>query len=692
MSWLEAAHRPVNTDVMDASVTSPSRGELLWKPSPDQIATTNMARYLRWLEINCNLKFAGYPELLDWSVRNVEDFWRSIAEFFEVEFYDKADNVLSSHNLPGAHWFPGATLNYAEHALRHSGDESSPAIIFHGEPLADGKPWHEEISREELRRQVAAVAATLREFGIQPGDRVCAYLPNIPQTAVAFLATASIGAIWTVCPAELSSRGVIERFHQIGPKVIFAVKSYRYGGKNHDRSPVLAEIVAGLPTLEKLVLIPDYSVSSPERETSPALREGIAAIPWSNLLARNATGLTFEPVPFEHPLWILYSSGTTGVPKAIVQGHGGILLEHLKALSLHFDLRHGDRFFWYTTAGWMMWNMLVSGLLLPGVSVVLYDGSPKYPGFAALWDMVDQLEISFFGTSAPYLLACMKDNVQPAQNRAFRKLRSIGSTGAPLPVEGFRWVYREVKSDLLLGSASGGTDVCTAFVLGNPLLPVHAGELQCRGLGAAIEAWDDNRKPLLGQMGELVLTEPFPSMPVCLWNDADGSRFRSSYYDKFPGIWAHGDWIEIGAHDGHCIIHGRSDSTLNRGGVRMGSAEFYSAVEDIPGIAEALVIDLSGLNREDRLVLFVALQPGAALDDTMRGKINARLKSQVSPRHIPDAIYHVSEIPHTLNGKKLEVPIKRILMGTPPEKAVHREAMSNPGSLHVFIELAKRGV
>jgi len=670
---------------MDENAVAPSRGELLWEPTAEAVRQSNLTRYLRWLETDRGLKFADYEDLRKWSVADLEAFWKSIVDFFDVKFDQQTRTVLSSRDLPGAHWFPGATLNYAEHALRHQG--TTPAIIFQGEPGTDSLPQREEISRADLLRQVSAVAAALRRSGVKPGDRVCGYLPNLPQTVVAFLAAASIGAVWSVCPAELSSRGVIERFHQIGPKVLFAVTSYRYGGKNHDRSAVLAEIVAGLPTLEQLILVP-----GPGDPGSPAWREGVVVSAWNDLQKGNSPELVFEPVPFEHPLWILYSSGTTGAPKAIVQGHGGILLEHLKTLSLHFDLRAGDRFFWYTTAGWMMWNMVVSGLLLKDVTVVLYDGSPKYPSFAALWDMVEQLGVTFFGTSAPYLLACMKEGVKPSKDRPFSKLRAIGSTGAPLPVEGFRWVYHEVKRDLLLGSASGGTDVCTAFVLCNPVLPVHAGELQCRGLGAAIEAWGDNRQSLLNQMGELVLTAPFPSMPVFLWNDADGSRLRASYFEKFPGVWSHGDWIEIDAQDGHCVIHGRSDSTLNRGGVRMGSAEFYSAVEDLPGIAEALVVDLSGLNREDRLVLFVALGGGIDLDDDLRGKINARLKSQVSPRHVPDAIYAVPEIPHTLNGKKLEVPVKRILMGAPPEKVVNREAMSNPGSLAFFIELAKKPV
>lgn len=671
---------------METTALSSFRGELLWEPT--DIAGTNLTRYLRWLEERHGLTFGGYGQLWDWSVTELEAFWKSIADFYEVRFHRKPEQILSSLEMPGAHWFPGATLNYAEHALRGSMEET--ALIFQTEPVASGHPYEETFTRGELRRQVAAIAAKLRELGIKPGDRVVGYLPNTPQTAIAFLAAASVGATWSSCPAELSSKGVIDRFHQIEPKVLFAVANYRYGGKTHDRSAVLMEILEGLPTLQQLVLIPYPGVES-VKFVSP-LPHGIGLIDWRMMVAdAQPPELVFEPVPFEHPLWILYSSGTTGAPKAIVQGHGGILLEHLKALSLHLDLRAGDRFFWYTTAGWMMWNFLVSGLLLPGVTVVLYDGSPKYPSFTVLWDMAERLGVTYFGTSAPYLLACMKEGLELGRTLGLSSLRAIGSTGAPLPADGFRWVYDHIKRDLLLGSVSGGTDVCTAFVLSNPLLPVRSGELQCRGLGAKIEAWDDNRTPHLDQVGELILTAPFPSMPVFLWNDPEGTRLRASYYDKFPGVWAHGDWIEIAAADGHCVIHGRSDSTLNRGGVRMGSAEFYAVVEDIPEVAEALVIDLSGLDRPDRLVLFVTLRSGFILDDALRTKINARLKTQVSPRHVPDATYAVSEIPHTLNGKKLEVPVKRILLGAAPEKVVTREAMANPDSLAPFIELARKG-
>ncbi len=594
--------------------------------------------------------------------------------------------------MPGTRWFPGATLNYAEHALRPANGDGgdNPAIIFQTEPGDDGRsPWRERtLSRAELTREVAALAAALRAMGVKPGDRVVGYLPNLPHTLVAFLAAASLGAIWSGCPAELSARGVLERFAQIEPTVLVAVDGYRYGGKLHDRTAVLGEIIAGLPTLRHVVLVPWLREGAAASDVLPGCRVPVTT--WAEIQATEPPALKFEPVPFDHPLWILYSSGTTGAPKAIVQGHGGILLEHLKWLVLHLDVRAGDRFFWFTSAGWMMWNFLASGLLQPGASVVLYDGSPKHPDLGVLWRFAADVGITHFGTSAPFLLACMKEGIEPAREGDLARLRGIGSTGAPLPPEGFRWVYDHIKRDLLLGSASGGTDVCTAFVLSCPWLPVRSGELQCRGLGAKIESWDDAGQPHLDQVGELVLTLPLPSMPVAFWNDPDGAKLRASYFEHYPGVWRHGDWIEIKSSTGGCVIYGRSDSTLNRGGVRMGTSEFYRVVEDLAEVQEALVVDTGGLGQEDKLYLFVVLRAGTELDDATRGRINAKLRAEVSPRHVPDAIFSVPEIPHTLNGKKLEVPVKRILAGTPPEKAVSREAMANPDALRPFVEFAER--
>ena len=668
--------------------TVPSR-EILWQPRAEDLPGTNFSRYLKWLEETRGLRFSNYEEVYAWSARDLEAFWPSIAEFFEIRFDQPASEILTDDPMPEAHWFPGATLNYARHVLEQPDDGLHPALIAETEPAPGAEPISRAISRGELRDQVAAMAAHLRACGVEPGDRVVAFLPNLAETVIAFLATASLGAIWSICPPELSSRGVLDRFRQIEAKVLFAVRSYRYGGKIHDRAAVLREIVEGLPTLRHVVLVPAPTDAHNTDPTGMHAASKVAT--WPEIQQRHAGAEPrFVPVPFAHPLWILYSSGTTGVPKAIVQSHGGILLEHLKALALHFDLRPDDRFFWYTTAGWMMWNMLVSGLLLPGVTVVLYDGSPRHPDFSALWKTVARHGVTFFGTSAPYLLACMKEGVKPSRFE-LPALRAIGSTGAPLTREGFRWVYREVKADLMLGSVSGGTDVCTAFVLCHPHLPVCAGEIQCRGLGAAIEAWNEAGRPVFGETGELVLTRPFPSMPVSFWNDPDGSRLRAAYFEKFPGIWCHGDWIEIDSDDGHCVIYGRSDSTLNRGGVRMGSAEFYAVVEAIPDIAEALVIDLSGLDRPDLLVLFVVPREVGELNELLRKEINQRLRQEVSPRHVPDFIFAVPEIPRTLNGKKLEVPVKRILLGEEPGRVAQLDALANPAALEFFVALRDKG-
>ncbi|HYM91635.1 MAG TPA: acetoacetate--CoA ligase, partial [bacterium] len=552
--------------------------------------------------------------------------------------------------------------------------DTHPAVLSKSE----GRP-PAVLSYAELYSRTAAVAAALRQMGIRRGDRVVAYMPNIPETLIAFLAAASLGAIWSSCPPEFGIRSVVDRFRQIEPRVLFAVDGYRYGGGPQDRMDLVAELQRQLPSLEATVLVPYLHEAPPARRLRSARM-------WPELLATPGDrGLAFDPVPFEHPLWILYSSGTTGLPKAIVQGHGGILLEHLKALSLHLDLRADDRFFWFTTTGWMMWNFLISGLLL-GMTVVLYDGSPGYPDLGILWRLAEETGMTYFGASAPYITACQRAGTDPAREASLTKLRGLGSTGAPLPPEGFRWVYEHVKRDLLLGSVSGGTDVCTAFLLSCPLLPVHAGEIQCRGLGAKVEAFDPQGRPVIDQVGELVLTEPLPSMPLHFWNDPDQKSYRASYFETYPGVWRHGDWIKITPR-GSCVISGRSDATLNRAGVRMGTSEFYRAVEEIPEVLDSLVVDTGQLGREGRLLLFVVLRSGVELDDALRARIVEKLRRDLSPRHVPNEIYAVGEIPYTLNGKRLEVPVKRILSGVPAEKAVSADAMRNPDSLRFFVDL-----
>jgi acetoacetyl-CoA synthetase len=667
----------------------------LWRPPPEQISQSNMARFCEWLREKRSLNLQDHRSLYDWSVRDLEGFWNAIAEFFAVRFHTPAERVLQRAEDPiQTKWFPGATLNYAEHLLRFGSTEIGqfdhrPAVMFCTEP---GVTENRQIlTRAELVMAVGQLASTLSRLGVVRGDRVAGYLPNRFETLIAFLATASLGAIWSNCPPELSSRGALDRLTQIEPKVLVAVSGYRYGGKSYDRAAALTEITANLPTLRHLIIVEQAA-----DEQLPVCGLAISAWRWSDLLTRHESDapLCFEPVPFDHPLWILYSSGTTGMPKPIVHGHGGILLEHLKALSFHLDLGPADRFFWFTTAGWMMWNFLVSGLAL-GAQPVLYDGSPKYPDLRTLWRLIEREGINYFGTSAPFLMACQKERLQPRKEFQLRELRSIGSTGAPLSHDGFKWVYEEVSPSVWLGSVSGGTDVCTAFVLSHPWLPVYPGKLQCRGLGAPIEAWGETGDAVWNQVGELVLTAPMPCMPVAFWNDPDGSRLRQAYFQHFPGIWRHGDWIEIDPDTGQCLIYGRSDSTLNRGGVRMGTSEFYQVVESLPEILGSLVIDTTGLGpagkeTPGKLLLFIVLRETDGFSDFLANRIRERIRIELSPRYVPDGIFQVPEIPQTLNGKKLEVPVKRIFLGIELSKSVSREAMSNPDSLKPFLKLAEK--
>ena len=649
-----------------------TEGALLWEPTSKHLTDSNIARYIAWLGETRGLSFDSYGGLWEWSVTDLEAFWASVWDFFDVRASRPYSSVLSNREMPGARWFDGAALNYAEHALRRRDDR--PAVLFRSETQT-----LTAITYAELHRQVAAAAAGLRRMGVRAGDRVAAVMPNIPETLVAFLATASIGAVWSICSPEFGIRSVIDRLRQIEPAVMLAADGYRYGGQAFDRMDAVREIQGRLPTLDHLVVVPHLA-------DSPALDGLPTASLWSELVSETAD-LIFEPVPFEHPLWVLYSSGTTGLPKPIVHGHGGILLEHLKTLALHMDIGEQDTFFWMTTTGWMMWNYLIGGLLR-GAAVVLHDGSPGHPDMNALWSLAEETGTTYFGAGAPYIQACMKAGIAPGKQLDLSAIRGLGSTGAPLPAEGFRWAYENVNSELLLGSFSGGTDLCTGFVGPCPLLPVRAGQIQCRCLGARVESYSPTGESVVGAVGELVITQPMPSMPLYLWNDANGDRYRESYFDVYPGVWRHGDWLEV-TEQGSCVITGRSDSTLNRGGVRMGTSEFYRVVEELPEVEDSLVVDTAELGVEGRLLLFLVLAEGAALDDALRDRVNARLRADLSPRHVPNEMYVIPEVPRTLNAKKIEVPIKRILSGVRPEEAVSPDAMANPDSLTFFVNLAQ---
>jgi len=647
---------------------------LLWEPSEELKQQATLTRYMQWLEREKGLYVRDQEELWHWSVSHLEDFWASIWDFFSVKASRPYTSVLADRKMPGAQWFPGAELNYAEQVFRNA-SVGHPALLFQSErhPLR-------AVSWEELSRNVGSVANALRALGVKPGDRVVAYMANLPETVIAFLACASIGAVWSSCPPDFGTSSVIERFQQIEPKVLFAVDGYQYNGKEVDRRSVLSELQQALPTLHTTVLLPYLSKDTDtEGETSMVL--------WHDFLSSDTT-LTFEQVPFEHPLWVLYSSGTTGLPKAIVQGHGGIVLEHLKSVGLSLDLKPGDIFFWYTTTGWMMWNLLVGGLLV-GTTILLYDGSPAYPTLNMLWKLAQESGMTFFGTSAGYITSCMKAGLEPGTTYDLSKLRALGSTGSPLPPEGFGWVYEHVKRDIWLASISGGTDVCSAFVGGSVLLPVYAGELQCRALGAKVEAFDEQGHPVINEVGELVLTEPLPSMPLYFWNDPGNTRYQESYFDVYPGVWRHGDWIKITPR-GSAIIYGRSDSTINRQGIRMGSSEIYRVVEALPEVLDSLIVGVELPGGKYYLPLFVVLREGVELDDALKAKIKQQLRTNVSPHHVPDEIIAIEEVPRTLSGKKLEVPVKKLLMGMPIEKAISMDALNNPQAMEYFIEFAQK--
>jgi len=663
----------------EGDLLSGGYGAVLWEPDDKTVRDARITRFMSWLKDRLKLHLGGYEDLWQWSVARPDQFWAAIWDYFEVLGDRGSGPVLTGEVMPDVRWFDGATLNYARNALRTAWtDPDRTAIIFDSERGRAGS-----LSYAQLASEVARVTRGLRALGVGRGDRVAALLPNVPEAVIGLLAAASLGAIWSSCSPDFGARSVIDRFAQIEPKVLIACDGYAYGGKEFSRADMVHDVVAALPGLSAVVMV--NLLGSPGNP-QPPVRPPVAQ--WDDLGAADLGDggdqrePEFDEVPFAHPLWVVYSSGTTGLPKPIMHGHGGIVLEHLKALSLHQDLRPGDVFTWYTTTGWMMWNYLAGGLLA-GITIVLYDGSAAYPGTDRLWRLAAEHGVSYLGVGAPYLVACMKAGLRPGADADLSALRAIGSTGSPLPPEAFGWVYQQVKKNLLLGSFSGGTDLCTGIVGPCPLLPVRAGVISGRCLGAKVEAYDDDGKPVIGQVGELVITKPMPSMPVGFWNDAGGVRYRESYFEMYPGVWRHGDWIEL-LPDGGCVIYGRSDATLNRGGVRMGTSEFYRVVEAFEEVGDSLVVDTGRLGAEGRLILFVVPAAGCELGDQEKNRIRAALRAQLSPRHVPDEIHQVPGIPRTLSGKKLEVPVRKILLGMDPERAADPNALADPDVLGYF--------